>query len=65
MAVISTVSELAALPVQDPEEPVQLPVTLPVTLLAHKTLIHVLCCLPPSTFIVSPAVVDEVSANTT
>ena len=29
---MSTVSALAALPVQDPEEPVQLPVTLPVTL---------------------------------
>ena len=30
MAVVSTVSALAALPVQDPEEPEQLPVTFPV-----------------------------------
>ena len=38
VAVMSTVSELAALPVQDPEEPVQLPVTLPVNEEEHKKL---------------------------
>ena len=60
---------VAALPVQDPEEPVQFPVTLPVTLpvkeVAAKTLVEGLYVIPPSTLMVSPAVVEAVSAKTT